>query len=135
MSALVLSADEARVYRELNKAAELYDWPISHSQLQVAARIACRAAKQGRPREGAVAARQALDLPCGVAEGERDVLVQVAAGFSNSELAEHLGLTKGQVEHRIRRLYGALGASTRTGLVLAGRRAGLLPKVAPAQSP
>lgn len=126
MSALVLSADEARVYRELSKAAELYDWPVTHSQLQMAARVACRAALQGRPKEGAVAIRADAALPCGVSQSERDVLVLLAAGLSNGVMAGRLGLSKYQVDHRVRRLYAALGASTRAGLVAAGRRVGLL---------
>lgn len=52
MSALVLSATEQRVYRALLQVADQLDLQVTHRQVQSMARVAARAAKEPRPKDG-----------------------------------------------------------------------------------
>ncbi|MBP2477250.1 DNA-binding NarL/FixJ family response regulator [Crossiella equi] len=65
---------------------------------------------------------RALD---GVTGREREVLVLITQGLSNTEIQEHLHLSRGTVKTHIGRLMAKLGARDRAQLVIAGYEAGL----------
>ena len=60
-----------------------------------------------------------------ITDRERDVLALIAAGLSNNEIAEHLGIGPGTVKTHIRHLLHKLGARDRVHLVIIAFRAGL----------
>ena len=127
MSNLVPTATEARVRRALMRWAGEQRLPLSVPQVHQMARVAARAADVGRPKDAQAPGRPANGDLAGLDAGHVAVLRGMAEHLSNGEIGEQLDMTKYQVEHRIRRLYGVFGQSTRSGLVAAGRRAGLLP--------
>ncbi|MCG5211796.1 response regulator transcription factor [Streptosporangium sp. KLBMP 9127] len=75
-----------------------------------------------RPEPGQQVARQ-LD---GVTEREREVLLLIARGLSNTEIAEHLHLSSGTVKTHIGRLLAKLRARDRAQLVISAYESGLV---------
>ncbi|MEU9713966.1 response regulator transcription factor [Streptomyces sp. NPDC047976] len=57
---------------------------------------------------------------------EREVLLLIAQGLSNTELAEHLTLSRGTVKTHIGRLLAKLGARDRAQLVITAYETGLV---------
>ncbi|MEJ3658068.1 response regulator transcription factor [Actinomycetes bacterium KLBMP 9759] len=57
---------------------------------------------------------------------ELDVLVLVATGLSNADVAARLGLSESAVKSRVNRMLGRLGLANRVQAALLVRRAGLL---------
>ncbi|KAB8195652.1 response regulator [Nonomuraea phyllanthi] len=62
----------------------------------------------------------------GVTEREREVLVLIARGLSNGEIAEHLQVTLATVKTHITRLLAKLEARDRAQLVIAAYESGLV---------
>ena len=63
----------------------------------------------------------------GITRREREVLGLLAAGRSNKEIAQRLGLSPNTVKTHIARLYGKLEAARRTDAVLRARELHLIP--------
>ena len=57
---------------------------------------------------------------------EHDVLVLVADGLRNREVAERLGITEHTVKFHLAAIFGKLGASSRTEAVRRGFQLGLI---------
>ena len=57
---------------------------------------------------------------------ERDVLVLLADGAGNREIASHLDISEHTVKFHLSAIYGKLGASTRTDAVRKALRSGLI---------
>jgi DNA-binding NarL/FixJ family response regulator len=76
-----------------------------------------------RRPEPATAPHQSLD---GVTEREREVLVLIGRGMSNSEIAAHLHLAAATVKTHVSRLLMKLCARDRAQLVIAAYESGLL---------
>jgi two-component system, NarL family, nitrate/nitrite response regulator NarL len=57
---------------------------------------------------------------------EHDVLVLVADGLRNRDVAERLGITEHTVKFHLAAIFGKLGASSRTGAVRRGFQLGLI---------
>ena len=57
---------------------------------------------------------------------ERDVLEQMAAGLSNRQIADVLGISEHTVKFHLASIFGKLGASTRTEAVQRGLRLGVI---------
>lgn len=68
-------------------------------------------------------------VPAGFDEALFDVLVRIARGMSNGEIAADLCLRLEQVKRRVRRLLAVLGVSSREEAVSAGVACGALPLV------
>lgn len=62
----------------------------------------------------------------GITDREREVLALIARGFSNSEIENHLHLSRGTVKTHIGRLLAKLGARDRAQLVIVGYETGLV---------
>ncbi|MBL8245223.1 MAG: response regulator transcription factor [Rhodanobacteraceae bacterium] len=63
----------------------------------------------------------------GISERERVVLEQLAAGGSNKEIAQQLGISPNTVKTHVARLFEKLGARRRTEAIQRARELGLLP--------
>ena len=59
-------------------------------------------------------------------EREREVLLLIAAGHSNQEIADELVISMGTVKRHISNIYGKLGAGSRTKAVAAARELDLI---------
>lgn len=80
-------------------------------------------AAAGRPvRRRAVA-------PAGLTNREVDVLVQLALGRSNAEIAQALSVSRKTVGTHLEHVYAKLGVSTRTAAALFAMRQGLVPNI------
>lgn len=67
--------------------------------------------------------------PAGFDEASFDVLVRIARGRTNSEIASELYLGYDTVKSRVRRLFAVLGVSSREEAIVAGIACGALPLV------
>ncbi|GGU70420.1 DNA-binding response regulator [Streptomyces albospinus] len=85
-----------------------------------------------RPRTGR---SRATDLVGTLTERELPVLVLVARGRSNLQIAEALGLTEANVKSRVNRILTRLGLDNRVQAALLAHEAGLLPAAAPPEDP
>jgi LuxR family transcriptional regulator, maltose regulon positive regulatory protein len=74
-----------------------------------------------------LAALDARAKPSPVSSREQEVLVLVAEGLSNREIADRLVVTPNTVKAHVRHLGTKLGASSRTQLLARARSSGLLP--------
>lgn len=63
----------------------------------------------------------------GISEREHVVLQQLAAGGSNKEIAQKLGISPNTVKTHLARLFDKLGARRRTEAIQRARELGLLP--------
>jgi DNA-binding CsgD family transcriptional regulator len=63
----------------------------------------------------------------GISAREMDVLVQLAAGHSNKEIAAHLHVSPNTVKTHVARLFEKLGARRRTDALRKARELGLVP--------
>jgi len=78
--------------------------------------------------EAADAARQSRNshIAAGLTRRERDILVLVADGLSDREVAEALFIGQGTVRHHLTNIFGKLEVSSRTAAIAAARRLGIL---------
>jgi DNA-binding NarL/FixJ family response regulator len=67
---------------------------------------------------------QASTGPAELTEGERAVLIRVAQGDDNKQIAEYLHITPGTVSNRLRAIYDKLGVTNRTEAALYALRMG-----------
>jgi DNA-binding NarL/FixJ family response regulator len=67
--------------------------------------------------------REGLD---GLTDREREVLILVARGLSNAQIADALGLTQANVKSRVNRILTRLGLDNRVQAAILARDAGLL---------
>lgn len=63
----------------------------------------------------------------GITDREYDVLRQLAAGWSNKEIARQLEVTPNTVKTHVARLFEKLGAGRRTAAIRSARELGLIP--------
>jgi len=59
-------------------------------------------------------------------ERELDVLAEIAAGYTNEQIADRLFISRGTVKRHTANIYLKLGAHHRTEAVARGRQLGLL---------
>ncbi|MFJ9150940.1 response regulator [Streptomyces sp. NPDC102270] len=76
-------------------------------------------------KEFAARSAPAPTMPTGITKREREVLVLVAKGLSNSEIAQHLHITHGTAKTHVGHLLTKLGARDRVQLVVLAHRTGL----------
>ena len=74
--------------------------------------------------------RRRAGLPGGLTPREVDVVVQLARGRSNPEIAESLGVSRRTVTAHLEHIYTKLGVSSRTEAALFAMRHGLVQEVA-----
>ncbi|WP_046726828.1 response regulator [Streptomyces humi] len=72
------------------------------------------------------ATTSAVGGPSGLSERERQVLVLVARGLNNSEIADALGLSPLTAKTHVSRIMGKLGARDRAQLVIVAYESGLV---------
>ncbi|MBT2440605.1 response regulator transcription factor [Streptomyces sp. ISL-36] len=70
--------------------------------------------------------QQSAPMPDGLTEREAEVLAQVAEGFSNREIATHLGISTATVKTHINNLFAKTGARDRVQAVRYAYRHGLV---------
>ena len=75
--------------------------------------------------------RRRAGLPGGLTPREADVVVQLARGRSNPEIAEALGVSRRTVTSHLEHVYTKLGVSGRTEAALFAMRNGLVDELAP----
>jgi DNA-binding NarL/FixJ family response regulator len=80
--------------------------------------------RSARPALAARAAMQMDDkfLSC----AEKQVLICLARGLRNKQIARHLGFAESTVKNRVSALYARMGASSRAELILTALSLGLL---------
>lgn len=88
----------------------------------VGARLFARSPPPSAPGD-LTAARDAL----GISPREHDVLLALAAGLSNKEIAQKLDVSPNTVKTHVARLFEKLGARRRTEAILKARAQGLIP--------
>jgi DNA-binding CsgD family transcriptional regulator len=74
------------------------------------------------PFDGNPKGREAL----GISDREFEVLLELAAGYSNKEIARRLGVSPNTVKTHVARLFEKLGASRRTEAIRRARELGLV---------
>lgn len=71
-----------------------------------------------RPTMDGSAGRPLPDsIPGGLSAREWEVVLQLSGGFSNKEIARHLGITEGTVKNHRKNIYRKLGTSSRSRIV------------------
>ncbi|MBK3577271.1 response regulator transcription factor [Streptomyces sp. MBT65] len=76
-------------------------------------------------KEFATRSAPAPTMPTGITKREREVLVLVAEGLSNSEIAKRLHITQGTAKTHVGHLLTKLGARDRVQLAVLAHRTGL----------
>lgn len=118
-AAMLRYVDQQPATDPIRKAATL-------RHLHAMARIAVRAV-QPRPRDVEVTNRRSDDVAgVSLTDMERRVLALLPSALETEEIAECLGLTKGQVQRLQKALHRALGSSSRHRTVAIGLERGLL---------
>jgi DNA-binding CsgD family transcriptional regulator len=99
---------------------------------RIGARAAVRQFARAREERGARAPRGAqratLANAAGLTRREQEVLVHIARGETNPEIARALHLSERTVAHHVSAVLGKFGAGTRTAAVDAAHAAGVLPR-------
>ncbi|MDM4766538.1 HD domain-containing phosphohydrolase [Pelomonas sp. SE-A7] len=67
-------------------------------------------------------------LPAGLSEREAEVLVELASGRTNKEMARRLGSSPKTIGHQVQSIYRKAGVHTRAGATLFALEQGLLPR-------
>jgi DNA-binding NarL/FixJ family response regulator len=70
--------------------------------------------------------REALNRLAVLSDRERQVLVEIGLGYSNTEIATHLHLSQATVKSHISHLFDKLSATNRVQLAIAAFRAGIV---------
>ena len=100
-----------------------------HAQLDVSVQRRLLAALTSGDRlgvpTGASAPTSATDLPCGLTAREGEVLIEIASGLSNSEIATALFVSEATVKTHINRILAKTGMRDRAQLVGFAFRHGL----------
>lgn len=130
---------QARIRRALEERAVAETEVLSRSELaEVNAELVAVASAVGDPqlrarllalsRRMSAKRNAATDRPAvRLSERERDVLVQVSAGYTNAEIAERLCVLPTTVKTHLRNTMRKLGARNRVETLSAARNARLLP--------
>lgn len=79
-----------------------------------------------RPARTAPPARAGLDGLDGLTEREREILVLIARGRSNTEIADELGVSPSTVKNHVTSLFAKIGVRDRAQAVITAYEAGLV---------
>jgi DNA-binding CsgD family transcriptional regulator len=128
LAALGLQWLEYRLLAQTH-TAELYVALIASAFLGLGVWLGVRLARRGEAgvepagKPGNPRAQASL----GISDRELEVLLELAAGRTNKEIASRLNVSPNTVKTHITNLYGKLGAKRRTDAVLRARELGMLP--------
>ena len=115
---LLKSGDPHELIAGVRAAAE--------GEVYLSPRVARRVITELRPGERMTRAVNARARIAALTDRERDVLVLVGAGLSNSEIARRLYLVEGTVKAYLRTAFARLGVSNRVQAAVLAHEAGLV---------
>jgi DNA-binding NarL/FixJ family response regulator len=104
---------------------------VAQGEALLAPSVTQRLIETFRQRPDAAPARDASELD-DLTDREREVLVLVARGMTNGDIAAHLFLSEGTVKTHVKRIFAKLGLHDRTQAVILAYEVGL---VRPGESP
>ena len=104
---------------------------VAEGEALLAPSVTQRLIETFRARPEAGPARDASELD-DLTEREREVLVLIARGMTNGDIAAHLFLSEGTVKTHVKRIFAKLGLHDRTQAVIIAYEVGL---VRPGESP
>jgi LuxR family transcriptional regulator, regulator of acetate metabolism len=108
---------------DISAATDTLARQVADPELRARIEAMGRLAKQGAPGHAAGSGSQPISLT----PREREVLAEVAAGSTNAEAAQRLGLVVSTVKAYLKSAMRKMGARNRTELVALCRRAGMIP--------
>jgi len=104
---------------------------VAEGEALLAPSVTQRLIETFRSRPDAAAQRDASELD-DLTDREREVLVLVARGMTNGDIAAHLFLSEGTVKTHVKRIFAKMGLHDRTQAVILAYEVGL---VRPGESP
>jgi RNA polymerase sigma factor (sigma-70 family) len=118
----ISSEEMAQAVRKVAAGEALIQSRITRKVLAEFSRLATATDRQSSSKTGVVS--DALPVP--LTEREQEVLLALAHGLSNREIAEQLVITEGTVKNHVSNLIDKLGVRDRTQAVLKGQELGLI---------
>lgn len=118
----ISSEEMAQAVRRVAAGEALIEPRLTRKVLAEFSRLATATGQPKAPKTGAVSE----SLPVPLTDREQEVLLALAHGLSNREIADQLVITEGTVKNHVSSLIDKLGVRDRTQAVLKGQELGLI---------